>query len=73
VNYNFVIKLAGSVLASSEAEAETKINASSHLGLLRRLFSDIGIVDYSVDGLEWSDVAWDLEIEITELEEAKSE
>ncbi len=73
MNYNFVIKLAGSVLASSEAEAKTKINASSHLSLLRRLFSDIGRADYSVSGLEWSDVAWDLKIEITELEEAQSE
>ena len=51
--YEFVIKLAGSVSASSQAEAEAKINA--HL-------DDLGKVDSIVHDLSWPDASWDLEI-----------
>ena len=51
--YDFVIKLAGSVSASSQAEAEAKINA--HL-------DDLGEVDSLVHDLSWPDASWDLEI-----------
>ena len=51
--YDFVIKLAGSVLASSQADAEAKINA--HL-------DDLGEVNSLVHDLSWPDASWDLEI-----------
>jgi len=54
-NYNFVIKLAGSVLANNEKEAHAKINA--HL-------DDLGEVDSSRYDLGWPDVSWDMEYDL---------
>lgn len=50
--YEFVIKLAGSVLATSNEEAIAKINA--HL-------DDLGDVDSLKHDLSWPDASWDLE------------
>jgi hypothetical protein len=54
-NYQFVIKLAGSVLAKNEAEAHNKINL--HL-------NDLGDVDSSRYDLGWPDVSWDMEYDL---------
>jgi hypothetical protein len=54
-HYEFVIKLAGSVLAKNEAEATKKINA--HL-------DDLGAIDSLKHDLSWPDASWDLEREI---------
>ena len=55
-NYNFVIKLAGSVSANNEKEANAKING--HL-------DDIGEVESLIKyDLSWPDVSWDMEYEL---------
>jgi hypothetical protein len=54
-NYNFVIKLAGSVYARNEEEANEKINL--HL-------DDLGQVESAKFDLNWPDVSWDLEYEL---------
>jgi hypothetical protein len=54
-SYNFVIKLAGSVLAKNEKEAHAKINA--HL-------DDLGDVDSSRYDLGWPEVSWDMEYDL---------
>lgn len=54
-DYAFVIKLAGSVSAKNEKEANEKINA--HL-------DDLGDVDSSMYDLSWPDVSWDMEYEL---------
>jgi len=54
-SYNFVIKLAGSVLANNEKEANAKINA--HL-------DDLGNVDSSKYDLGWPECSWDIEYEL---------
>ena len=51
-SYNFVIKLAGSVLANNEKEANAKINA--HL-------DDLGNVDSSKYDLGWPDTSYEVE------------
>ena len=51
-NYAFVIKLAGSVLAENEAEANKKINA--HL-------DDLGAIDSAKHDLHWPDASWEME------------
>ena len=54
-NYAFVIKLAGSVSANNEQEANDKINA--HL-------DDLGKVESAQYDLYWPDVSWDMEYEL---------
>ena len=54
-NYAFVIKLAGSVSAENEQEANDKINA--HL-------DDLGKVESAQYDLYWPDVSWDMEYEL---------
>ena len=54
-NYNFVIKLAGSVMANNEKEAHEKINL--HL-------NDLGEVDSTRYDLGWPDVSWDMEYDL---------
>ena len=55
-NYNFVIKLAGSVSANNEKEANAKING--HL-------DDLGEVESLIKyDLSWPDVSWDMEYEL---------
>jgi hypothetical protein len=54
-NYNFVIKLHGSVSANSEKQAHKKINA--HL-------DDLGDVDSSRYDLGWPEVSWDMEYDL---------
>ena len=54
-DYNFVIKLAGSVSAKNEQEANDKINA--HL-------DDLGQVESLKYDLSWPDVSWDMEYEL---------
>lgn len=51
-NYAFVIKLAGSVSAKNEAEANKKINA--HL-------DDLGAIESAQHDLHWPDVSWEME------------
>jgi hypothetical protein len=53
--YNFVIKLAGSVYARNEEEANEKINL--HL-------DDLGQVESAKFDLGWPDVSWDLEYDL---------
>ena len=55
-NYNFVIKLAGSVSANNEKEANAKING--HLDDLGEIES---LIKYD---LSWPDVSWDMEYEL---------
>ena len=55
-NYNFVIKLAGSVSANNEKEANAKING--HL-------DDLGEVESLIKyDLSWPDVSWDMEYDL---------
>lgn len=54
-NYAFVIKLAGSVSAENEAEANEKINA--HL-------DDLGAIDSAKHDLHWPDASWEMESEM---------
>ena len=54
-DYNFVIKLHGSVSAINHKEAEAKINA--HL-------DDLGEIDSSRYDLGWPEVSWELESEV---------
>jgi hypothetical protein len=54
-SYNFVIKLAGCVLANNEKEAHEKINL--HL-------NDLGDVDSSRYDLGWPEVSWDMEYDL---------
>jgi hypothetical protein len=54
-NYQFVIKLAGSVSANNEQEANDKINL--HL-------DDLGEIDSLKYDLSWPDVSWDMEYEL---------
>ena len=56
--YNFVIKLAGSVSAENEQEANDKINA--HL-------DDLGNVESAQYDLHWPDVSWDMEYELCQV------
>ena len=52
-SYDFVIKLAGTVIAKTQEEAEEKINA--HL-------DELGAIDSERYNLSWPDASWDLEI-----------
>ena len=52
-NFDFVIKLAGSVSAKNAKEAEEKLNA--HL-------DDLGQVDSLKHDISWPDASWDLEM-----------
>ena len=54
-NYAFVIKLAGSVLAKNEAEANKKIYA--HL-------DDLGAIESAQHDLHWPDASWEMEYEL---------
>lgn len=54
-DYAFVIKLAGSVSANNEQEANDKINL--HL-------DDLGQIDSLKYDLSWPDVSWDMEYEL---------
>jgi hypothetical protein len=54
-SYDFVIKLAGSVMANNEQEAWDKIN--SHV-------DDLGNVESAQYDLSWPDVSWDMEYEL---------
>ena len=55
-NYNFVIKLAGSVSANNEKEANAKING--HL-------DDLGEVESLIKyDLGWPETSWELESEL---------
>ena len=54
-HYNFVIKLAGSVYARNEEEANEKINL--HL-------DDLGQVESLKYDLYWPEVSWDMEYEL---------
>jgi hypothetical protein len=54
-DYAFVIKLAGSVSANNEEEANDKINL--HL-------DDLGQIDSLKYDLSWPDVSWDMEYEL---------
>ena len=55
-DYAFVIKLAGSVSAKNEKEANDKING--HL-------DDLGEVESLIKyDLHWPDVSWDMEYEL---------
>jgi hypothetical protein len=54
-DYAFVIKLAGSVSANNEQEANDKINL--HL-------DDLGQIDSLKYDLSWPDASWDMEYEI---------
>jgi hypothetical protein len=53
--YHFVIKLAGSVSAENEQEANDKINA--HL-------DDLGQVESAQYDLHWPEVSWDMDYEL---------
>lgn len=50
--YAFVIKLAGSVMANNEEEANKKINA--HL-------DDLGAIESAHHDLHWPDASWEME------------
>ena len=56
--YNFVIKLAGSVYARNEEEANEKINL--HL-------DDLGQVESLKYDLSWPEVSWDMEYELCQV------
>ena len=57
-HYNFVIKLAGSVYARNEEEANEKINL--HL-------DDLGQVESLKYDLSWPEVSWDMEYELCQV------